>query len=141
MVYGMQCQGIISGEKVEHQGALVLLNAESGEILAMSSHPSFDANRLQEGWDDLVLREASRSLHDAQCVVRSLVQQRAVTAGGSTSSRYACGWASNNSQLGMDTTRAAMPSAARSSWAPKAVYTSEPLAMSSNAGASTSAST
>jgi hypothetical protein len=24
MVYGMQCQGIISGEKVEHQGALVL---------------------------------------------------------------------------------------------------------------------
>jgi hypothetical protein len=24
MVYGMQCQGIISGEKVEHRGALVL---------------------------------------------------------------------------------------------------------------------
>jgi T-complex protein 1 subunit delta len=30
----------------------------------------------------LVLQEAARSLHDAQCVVRSLIQQRALTAGG-----------------------------------------------------------
>jgi len=37
---------------------------------------------LLRGSNDLVLREASRSLHDAQCVVRSLVQQRALTAGG-----------------------------------------------------------
>ena len=29
-----------------HTGALVLVNAKTGEILAMASHPTFDANRL-----------------------------------------------------------------------------------------------
>ena len=37
---------------------------------------------LLRGSNDLVLAEASRSLHDAQCVVRSLVKQRALIAGG-----------------------------------------------------------
>lgn len=37
---------------------------------------------LLRGSNDLVLGEAARSLHDAQCVVRSLVEQRALTAGG-----------------------------------------------------------
>jgi cell division protein FtsI/penicillin-binding protein 2 len=37
-----------------HPGALVLLNAESGEILVMSSHPGFDANHLDEDWEKLV---------------------------------------------------------------------------------------
>ncbi len=32
-------------------GALVLLNAETGEILAMASHPTYDPNRLDENWD------------------------------------------------------------------------------------------
>lgn len=45
-------------------------------------HPGRTTTVLLRGSNDLVLREASRSLHDAQCVVRSLVQQRAVTAGG-----------------------------------------------------------
>jgi cell division protein FtsW (lipid II flippase) len=31
-----------------HKGALVLLNAQTGEILAMASHPTFNANRLAE---------------------------------------------------------------------------------------------
>lgn len=34
-----------------HSGAVVLLNASSGEILAMASHPTFDANTLEENWD------------------------------------------------------------------------------------------
>jgi T-complex protein 1 subunit delta len=37
---------------------------------------------LLRGSNNLVLSEAARSLHDAQCVVRSLVEQRALTAGG-----------------------------------------------------------
>jgi cell division protein FtsW (lipid II flippase) len=37
-----------------HHGALVVLNAASGEILAMVSHPTFDADRLSEQWESLV---------------------------------------------------------------------------------------
>jgi len=35
----------------ETQGAAVVLNAESGEILAISSYPFFNANQLEENWD------------------------------------------------------------------------------------------
>lgn len=34
-------------------GALVLLNAHSGEIYVMASHPGFDPNTLMENWDTL----------------------------------------------------------------------------------------
>jgi len=37
-------------------GAVVLLDAQSGEVLALVSQPTFDANRLDEEWD--ALREA-----------------------------------------------------------------------------------
>ena len=46
-------------------GALVLLNAQSGEILAMASHPVFDANQLAELWDSLVADPASPLLNRA----------------------------------------------------------------------------
>jgi cell division protein FtsW (lipid II flippase) len=36
---------------VGHTGALVLVNARSGEILAMSSQPGFDANQIANGWE------------------------------------------------------------------------------------------
>lgn len=35
-------------------GALVLLNAATGEILAISSHPTYDPNNLANEWDNLV---------------------------------------------------------------------------------------
>jgi len=37
-----------------HIGALVLINAENGEILVMVSHPTFDPNQLDDQWDNLV---------------------------------------------------------------------------------------
>lgn len=40
-----------------YTGALLLLNAETGEILAMTSYPSFDPNRLDELGPSLVLDE------------------------------------------------------------------------------------
>lgn len=41
---------LLEGQK----GALVLLNANTGEILAMASHPTFDSNKLEENWANWV---------------------------------------------------------------------------------------
>jgi cell division protein FtsW (lipid II flippase) len=37
-----------------HSGALILLNAENGEILVMASHPTYNPNQLADQWDNLV---------------------------------------------------------------------------------------
>lgn len=37
----------------DEKGAVVLLNATTGEIYALASHPYFDANTLSENWDQL----------------------------------------------------------------------------------------
>ncbi len=37
----------------EHAGAIILLNAQSGEILVMASHPTYDPNRLDETGEEL----------------------------------------------------------------------------------------
>jgi len=46
------------------------------------SNPGKTVTVLLRGSNELVLAESARSLHDAQCVVRSLVKQRAIMAGG-----------------------------------------------------------
>ena len=48
-----------------HRGALVLVNAESGEILAMASHPTYNPNQLDRIGDDLSSDEGSPLLNRA----------------------------------------------------------------------------
>jgi len=69
-------------------GAVVLLNAQSGEILAMASHPSFDANKIEETWDDLVgdrraplLNRATQGLYPVGDLENVLAFQAAETSG------------------------------------------------------------
>lgn len=42
-----------------HNGAAILLDARSGEILAMTSQPGYDANTLEENWGDLLAQDES----------------------------------------------------------------------------------
>ncbi|HEX2981790.1 MAG TPA: FtsW/RodA/SpoVE family cell cycle protein, partial [Anaerolineaceae bacterium] len=50
----LKIQQIADQQLEGHSGAAVLLNASSGEILAIASHPGFDANRLAETWNTLI---------------------------------------------------------------------------------------
>jgi len=47
----------------ESPGSIVLMNAESGEILVMASHPFFDPETLEEDWEDLINDEAAPLLN------------------------------------------------------------------------------
>lgn len=49
----------------ERAGAALLLDAVTGEILVMASHPTFDANTLEDHWDALVGDEAAPLLNRA----------------------------------------------------------------------------
>lgn len=48
-----------------NQGALILLNAQSGEILAMASHPYFDPNEIETQWSQWVQDENAPLLNRA----------------------------------------------------------------------------
>ena len=49
----------------DRAGAVILMNAETGEILAMASHPSFDPNKLNEEGDALAQNVSSPLLNRA----------------------------------------------------------------------------
>ncbi|MBI9047325.1 MAG: FtsW/RodA/SpoVE family cell cycle protein [Anaerolineaceae bacterium] len=46
----LEADKLMQGSK----GALVLMNAQTGEILAMSSHPYFNPNEINEYWEDWI---------------------------------------------------------------------------------------
>lgn len=49
----------------DHRGALVLMNANTGGILAIASHPFFDSNQLETAWIDLIANSDSPLLNRA----------------------------------------------------------------------------
>jgi cell division protein FtsW (lipid II flippase) len=74
LLYGMDPQGLNVRLSIDlrlqtradelmlgHRGAVILLNAQSGEILIMASHPTFDPNHLSEIGADLI-RDADKPL-------------------------------------------------------------------------------
>lgn len=48
-----------------HTGALILMNAKTGEILAMASHPTFDPNKLDQQGEELSSNPAAPLLNRA----------------------------------------------------------------------------
>jgi len=54
LTLNMELQSLADELLNGHNGALMLLNAETGEILVMASHPGFDPNQLDEIWDALI---------------------------------------------------------------------------------------
>lgn len=61
----LELQRLADESLAGRKGALVALDAENGEVLAMASHPTFDANLLGELWDDLVEDPGSPLLNRA----------------------------------------------------------------------------
>jgi cell division protein FtsW (lipid II flippase) len=39
----------------DNSGAIIVMNAQTGEILVMASHPGFDANSLDQNWASLIV--------------------------------------------------------------------------------------
>jgi cell division protein FtsW (lipid II flippase) len=63
-----------------HAGALVLINAQTGEILAMASHPTFDANQLdsigptlQTSLDGPLLNRATQGQYTIDSAISPLI--------------------------------------------------------------------
>lgn len=52
-----EVQGKAAGAILDHEGAVVILDGFSGEILALASSPSFDPNLFEEQWQDLTESE------------------------------------------------------------------------------------
>ncbi|CAF2458429.1 unnamed protein product [Rotaria sp. Silwood2] len=61
------------------------ITAGSDKIVKITgvAHPGHTVSILLRGSNKLVLEEADRSIHDALCVIRCLVKERALIAGGS----------------------------------------------------------
>lgn len=72
----------------DHPGALVLLNASNGEILSMASHPTFNANRLEELGETLLenptaplLNRAAQGQYPPGTALGALLYARALMEG------------------------------------------------------------
>ncbi|HIQ01887.1 MAG TPA: hypothetical protein EYH30_07125, partial [Anaerolineales bacterium] len=73
---------------VGRQGAVVLLDARTGEVLAMASAPTFDPARLDEAWDQLredpaapLVNRATQGLYQPGAALETVVLAEAVGRG------------------------------------------------------------
>ena len=71
----------VTGVRTSSNPAPTTEGAQTTSKGAKDAHPR-TVSLLVRGANQLVLDEAERSLHDAQCVVRCLVKKRAMVAGG-----------------------------------------------------------
>jgi cell division protein FtsW (lipid II flippase) len=55
----LQIQTIADNLLGDHKGSAILLNAKTGEVLAMASHPTFDPNQLSETGGELINNQDS----------------------------------------------------------------------------------
>jgi len=67
------------------KGAIVILNAETGAILAMVSKPSFDPNTIDQNWDQLrsdsnspLLNRASQGLYPPGSILKTMIADAAL---------------------------------------------------------------
>ncbi len=70
-------------------GAVVLLDAETGELLALASHPSYDANALDAIWSELIndprsplLNRATLGLYQPGGALAPAILAAAIASGG-----------------------------------------------------------
>ncbi len=61
----LQVQAIADEMLAEARGALVLLDAANGDVLAMSSHPGYDPNLLDDLWETLIQADDAPLLNRA----------------------------------------------------------------------------
>jgi peptidoglycan glycosyltransferase len=71
-----------------HVGAVVLLQAQTGEVLALASHPTFDANDIDSHWQDILnntgsplLNRATLALYQPGGAIQPVVVAGALKAG------------------------------------------------------------
>lgn len=83
---GLQTTG--DGALGDRAGAVVVLDAKTGEILALASHPTYDPNLLDEQWDALVndpraplLNRATFGLYQPGGALQPMILAAALRAG------------------------------------------------------------
>ncbi len=72
----------------DRRGAIILVSVPQGEVLALVSNPTFDANRLDEQWETLsddptapLLNRATQGLYQPGTILQSAVLGAALDAG------------------------------------------------------------
>ncbi len=72
----------------DHRGAVVALTAPGGQVLAMSSHPTFDPNRLDENWDTLtsdpnapLINRVTQGLYQPGTILQSVIMGAGLDVG------------------------------------------------------------